>query len=210
MLRFAEKLKHSEVNNLAEVLDTWYQDQIGVNDMVDNESGRNLLTLKVCKKERHRSVTAKHLITRTVRDILPDIEVNEPLTTYFGRHLCVRVGHCKFCAHEQMKDKITRAYTTFGNRMIKSLNDCQDPQEIVYGVETAEERAEKLRNRKERGTVEQPKPKPRPKPEPKAQPKGKAKQPNSDDKKHEEECFLESDPEAWRKHEEERKQKDAS
>ena len=123
MLRFAEKLKHGEMNNLSEMLDTWYQDQIGVNDMVDNDSGRNLLVLTVCKKERHGSVAAKHLIIRTVRDILPDIEVNEPLTTYFGRHLCVRVGHCKFCAHEQMKDKITPD-DQISARLPKPTGDC--------------------------------------------------------------------------------------
>jgi len=58
MLDMARKLSDHEVKLLSEQLDGWYQDQIGNSPLENEATGKNLLIVTVCKKERHRSVAA--------------------------------------------------------------------------------------------------------------------------------------------------------
>jgi len=64
---------------------------------------------------------------KTIREILPDVHVREPIVTRFSRHLCINQDEiCAPCTHQENKEELNQAFKIMRERLIDNLNSLQD------------------------------------------------------------------------------------
>ena len=122
MLGVAKQMPNYEVEQFTYKFEHWKQ------SCENGTENRDLLILPICRQNRHRSVAFRKLALKYLPKKVPrGYQVIEGPEPNFARHMCAAYNRapCKVCTHEDKswKDKLDEAYTTFDERMDKSLEN---------------------------------------------------------------------------------------
>ena len=115
----AQKIKPHEVERFADSLNQWMED-----------GGQRLAIICICKKERHRSVAIRHLLSNYLtEDPIADLDdnpiyVEQGPVPRFGKHMCTfnsgtERWDCAACEHRIRKLDwyVGSAYKIFGQKL---------------------------------------------------------------------------------------------